>query len=94
MSVELDRFRGFIRDGQLVSVVISSAGSMPESEGKSVPVWAQHQFSFAFTGLPPVAVYEEWPEMNELKPSEDLSTDPERNEAPGDAKKQTSISYY
>jgi len=30
----------------------------PESEGKSQPPWAEHQFSFRFTGLPPLEAYE------------------------------------
>ncbi len=29
-----------------------------EREGESGPVWAQHQFSFRFTGLPPLEAYE------------------------------------
>ena len=32
--------------------------SLAEPEQKSEPVWAQPQFYFAFTGLPPVEVYE------------------------------------
>ena len=31
---------------------------LPLPEGKSEPPWAQHDFSYRFTGLPPVEVYE------------------------------------
>ena len=30
-----------------------------ESEGKSRPPWAEHNFSHAFTGLPPVNCYKD-----------------------------------
>ena len=31
---------------------------LPLREGESEPPWAQHDFSYRFTGLPPVEVYE------------------------------------
>ncbi len=31
----------------------------PESEGKSCPPWGQRQFSYRFTGQPPVSVYDD-----------------------------------
>jgi len=32
--------------------------SVAEPEGKSEPVWARPQFSYRFTGTPPIEVYE------------------------------------
>ena len=54
---------------------------VPAYEGKEQPPWAEHQFSFAFTGQPPTEVYEDYMMQDLLN----VPVDPDdpKNTAPG-----------
>ena len=60
----MNRVRGFVSNGalQLMEICDTLGKSDAESEGKSVPVWAQPQFGYRFTGLPPLSCYDGLPE--------------------------------
>ncbi len=61
------RTRGFVGPNGRLTLIEPTATLekfLPESEGKSVPPEAQRNFSFRFTGVPPIGVYETWPEWD------------------------------
>ena len=59
------RVRRFTNEGLPIYRWCDTLGKfVAEPEGKTQPVWAEHQFSFAFSGLPPVEVYENYDDLD------------------------------
>ena len=60
----MNRVRGHVSNGvlHLMEMCDTLGKSDAEAEGKKVPVWAQHSFSYRFSGLPPLSCYDGLPE--------------------------------